>query len=93
MAEITKQNIDRINTFPWFRVSYWPQGRTSYCGSIHSRSFETEEEAVSFASGLRGMFRDVEKITGKTTMTWKFTVVAKWRKKSVNGKAVIGRIY
>lgn len=100
MAEITKDRADRderLARYPWYRVTWWSPVRQAYHADISSRSFDEEGEAIECASGLRGMYREVEVVLGTyrrhDATLWKLRTVAKWgRKRTPEGKLVIGRI-
>jgi hypothetical protein len=89
--------VQNQKPFPWYRVVFRSQGRSSYCDNSRSKSFRTETDAIEFASGLRGAFRHVEKITGVVSAgygyeKWVSKTIAKWGIKTINKKRVIGRI-
>jgi len=81
---------------PFYRVSFRPQIRDSYCDPTRSRTFKTEAEAIEFAETLKGMYRDVIYAYGEKkvydAIVLKYKTIAKWGRKTVNGKKVIGRI-
>jgi hypothetical protein len=94
-TDIERRKMERHYTdtkLPFYRVDYRSQVRQSYCDNTHSRSFDTEPEAISFAESLKGQYREILFIYGKNGRCWKFKTVAKWGRKKLNGKTVIGRI-
>ena len=90
--EITQENIDKIDTFPWYRVNFRPAARTSYCDNTLSRSFTEKEEAIEFAASRKNHFRDVQEILGQTAYTWKYKTIARWGAVKRDGRLTIGRI-
>ena len=103
MAEITHEMVQagRCKRFPWYRVDYRSQQKSSYADNTQSRSFETVDEAIAFAETLSRpipFFREVLEMHGEYFnksyggYIVKHRTIAKWGIKRVKGRRVLGRV-